>query len=262
MTEIQLPNTLITTTIQALPHPPLFVTVSGAHLYGFPSPDSDVDLRGVFVLPLPSVLGLDAPEETLTQMTLREGVELDLVAHDIKKFLTLLLKKNGYVLEQLYSPLVMHGGPWFEELRDLGRGAITRHVYHHYAGFARNKIKEFEKEQPRWVKTLLYIYRVLCTGITMLHSGEVEANLLHLYADFDLPFIPDLIAQKVKEKATLGESDVLMYQTAIARLQTELDVAFNESTLPEAPTNYSALNDFLIRARLHFGETPQPSGAQ
>ncbi|MEA3341334.1 MAG: nucleotidyltransferase domain-containing protein [Chloroflexota bacterium] len=31
--------------VQTLPYPPLFVTVSGAHLYGFPSPDSDVDVR-------------------------------------------------------------------------------------------------------------------------------------------------------------------------------------------------------------------------
>jgi len=46
--------------VQALPYPPLFVTISGAHLYGFPSPASDVDLRGAYVLPLCAVLGLDA----------------------------------------------------------------------------------------------------------------------------------------------------------------------------------------------------------
>jgi len=34
------------------PHPLLFATISGAHLYGFPSPDSDYDLRGVHILPL------------------------------------------------------------------------------------------------------------------------------------------------------------------------------------------------------------------
>lgn len=34
---------------------PLFATVSGAHLYGFPSSDSDADLRGAFVLPVSEV---------------------------------------------------------------------------------------------------------------------------------------------------------------------------------------------------------------
>jgi len=36
--------------------PPLCAPVSGAHLYGFPSPDSDVDLRGAFVLPVRGVI--------------------------------------------------------------------------------------------------------------------------------------------------------------------------------------------------------------
>jgi hypothetical protein len=40
------------------PYPLLFATVSGAHLYGFPSRDSDVDLRGVHVLPAAEVVGL------------------------------------------------------------------------------------------------------------------------------------------------------------------------------------------------------------
>ena len=37
--------------IAAQPFPLLFITISGAHLYGFPSPDSDYDLRGVHLLP-------------------------------------------------------------------------------------------------------------------------------------------------------------------------------------------------------------------
>ncbi len=235
--------------VAALPYSALFFTVSGAHLYGFPSPDSDVDLRGVFILPQRSLLGLDAPEETFSH-TMRYGShEVDLVTHDVKKFLELLLRKNGYVLEQLYSPLVVWGGAAFDELRSLARGAITKHVYHHYAGFARNKLREFEGESPRRVKTLLYVYRVLLTGIHLLRTGEVEANLLHLYPAFDLPFIPDLIAQKAAEHATLDGTALPHYQQAIARLQTELDEAFATTTLPEAPTNRPALDDFLLRVR-------------
>lgn len=233
-----------------LPGPALFLTVSGAHLYGFPSPDSDVDLRGVFILPQRALLGLDAPEETFTQTTQFAGYEVDLVAHDVKKFLDLLLRKNGYVLEQLYSPLVVQSGAAFEELRNLARGAITRHVYHHYAGFAKNKLHEFEGESPRRVKTLLYVYRVLLTGIHLLRTGEVEANLLHLYPAFDLPFIPDLIAQKAAEQAALDDTALPHYQQAIERLQAELDEAFATTTLPEAPTSRPALDDFLLRVRL------------
>ena len=51
--------------VDAHPYPPVFVTISGAHLYGFPSADSDFDLRGVHLLPLEEVVGLDPGRETV-----------------------------------------------------------------------------------------------------------------------------------------------------------------------------------------------------
>jgi len=87
------------------PYPLLFATVSGAHLYGFPSPDSDFDLRGAHILPAEESLGLLPKRETIELDGTRGGVELDLVTHDVLKFFSMLLKRNGYVLEQLYSPL-------------------------------------------------------------------------------------------------------------------------------------------------------------
>ena len=50
--------------ITAQPYPLLFVAISGAHLYGFPSPDSDYDLRGAHVLPVREVIGLGSGRET------------------------------------------------------------------------------------------------------------------------------------------------------------------------------------------------------
>src|SRR5512147_3106345 len=91
--------------VEAQPYPMMFATISGAHLYGFPSPDSDYDLRGVHVIPLEEVVGLFEPQETIEVSEVRDGLEIDLVTHDAVKFFRMLLKRNGYVLEQLYSPL-------------------------------------------------------------------------------------------------------------------------------------------------------------
>jgi len=68
------------------PYPLLFATISGAHLYGFPSPDSDYDLRGAHILPAPEAVGLLPKRETIEVGGLREGVEMDLVTHDVLKF--------------------------------------------------------------------------------------------------------------------------------------------------------------------------------
>src|SRR5437870_10219756 len=92
----------LTNPISRQPYPMLFVTISGAHLYGFPSPDSDFDLRGAHVLPLEKMVGLDVTDETIQDSRVIDGLEMDIVTHDARKFFHLLLKKNGYVLEQLF----------------------------------------------------------------------------------------------------------------------------------------------------------------
>ena len=85
------------TIVAAQPYPLLFATISGAHLYGCPLPDSDYDLRGAHVLPLESVIGLELRHETVEASRVIEGLEMDIVSHDVRKFFGLLLRKNGYV---------------------------------------------------------------------------------------------------------------------------------------------------------------------
>jgi len=180
------PNLKLRAAVQRQVHPMVFVTISGAHLYGFPSPDSDYDLRGVHVLPVRDVVGLETGIETIEVSENQDGIQLDLVTHDIKKFFRLLLKKNGYVLEQLYSPLLVYTTPEHEELKRIAKGCITRHHSHHYLGFAETEWKLLNKENPKRIKPLLYVYRVLLTGIHMMRTGEVEANLRHLNPTFKL----------------------------------------------------------------------------
>jgi len=126
----------LTRIVAAQPYPLLFATISGSHLYGFPSPDSDYDLRGAHILPLENVVGLDVRHETVEASRVIEGLEMDIVSHDVRKFFGLLLKKNGYVLEQLHSPLIVHATPEHDELKGIVPGCITKHHSHHYFGFA------------------------------------------------------------------------------------------------------------------------------
>src|SRR6058998_73365 len=216
------------------PYPLLFATISGAHLYGFPSPDSDFDLRGAHVLPLVKVVGLDVHDETVEDSRVIEGLEMDIVSHDVRKFFGLLLKKNGYVLEQLYSPLIVHTTPEHAALKEIAKGCITRHHSHHYFGFAETQWKLFDKERPRRVKPLLYVYRVLLTGIHLMRTGQVEANLLRLNEEYRLPWVPELVARKAggKEQGTLSAADLAFHRAEYQRLLARLDEEYERSGLP------------------------------
>jgi len=234
------------------PYPLLFATISGAHLYGFPSPDSDYDLRGAHVLPLAEVVGLKTGAETIERSGVHDGLEIDLVTHDAKKFFSLMLKKNGYVLEQILSPLVVQTTPEYEELKAIAADCVTRHHAHHYFGFAATQWKLFRKEDPPRVKPLLYVYRVLLTGIHLMRTGQVEANLLRLNEEAMLSYLPELIQRKQTgpEKGHLAEADLVFHEREYQRLRAELQSAFEVSHLPETPSGAAALNELLVRVRL------------
>lgn len=235
------------------PYKLLFATVSGAHLYGFPSPDSDYDLRGAHILPIQEVVGLLPQHETVAVEGVRGEIEMDLVTHDILKFFKMLLKRNGYVLEQLYSPHIVQTSPWHMELKAIARGCITRNHSHHYRRFAETQWDLFSKENPPRVKPLLYVYRVLLTGIHMMRTGTVEANLVKLNEEYRLPYISELVEQKVggKEKGALQTPEMSLHRSEFQRLIALLEASSAISALPEAPTCREALHDLLVRVRLH-----------
>ncbi len=267
-------------------YPFLFTALSGAHLYGFPSADSDYDIRGAHILPVRAVLGLSVRDETIerTFRVRREAgqaqrpdatdascgrasaanhrqaqrpdatggaYEIDLVTHDVRKFFLMLLKRNGYVLEQLYSPLVVHTTPEHEELKEIARGCVTRQHAHHYLGFVRTQWGLFEKE--RRAKPLLYVYRVLLTGIHLMRTGLVEANLVRLNEEFRLPYVEELVAQKVggSEQRPLRDGDFDSHARECQRLTAELERARDGSKLPDSASlqTRAAMNDLLLRVR-------------
>ncbi|MFJ6087224.1 DNA polymerase beta superfamily protein [Streptomyces sp. NPDC092369] len=231
------------------PDPVLFATVSGAHLYGFPSRDSDVDLRGVHLLPTAALVGLREPEETRSRMWDRDGVEMDLVTHDLRKFVRLMLRRNGYVLEQLLSPLVVHTTDAHRELVALAPDVLTGHHAHHYRGFAVTQWRLFEKTGE--LKPLLYTFRALLTGVHLMRSGEVQAHLPTLLGEVEAPaYLPELIAAKAEREHGDADVDHARVLADVERLHGVLDEAQEASALPDAPVAHDALHDFVVRVRL------------
>jgi predicted nucleotidyltransferase len=237
------------------PFPLLFATVSGAHLYGFPSRDSDVDLRGAHLLPAREVVGLRHGPETLDRMWNRLGAEIDLVTHDARKFFGMLLRRNGYVLEQLLSPLVVVTSPAHGALVELAPALLTRHHAHHYRGFAHTQWGLYSKTGE--IKPLLYTFRVLLTGIHLMRTGAVQAHLpTTLRAVPEAPsYVDALIAAKIEgEHRQLADlADVpggAQIEVDVAALHSALDTAQETTKLPEFPAGADALHDLLVDLRL------------
>lgn len=248
---------LIDSYLKKHPHPLLFVTLSGAHLYGFESPDSDYDLRGAHVTPTRELLRLDPPSETVEVMDKDAPVEIDLVTHDVLKYFKLLLGRNGYVLEQVYSPLVVHATPEFEALKAIARGAITKHHRHHYRSFAEDQWSLVAKSATPTVKGMLYTNRVILAGTHLMQTGDVEANLATLNQTYRFSFIDDLIARKRSgaEKQAMSPHELEFHEREFVRLREGLESASAASSLPEMPRAEcrAAVEELLLRVRRRYG---------
>ena len=239
--------------VMAHAHPLVFATVSGAHLYGFPSPDSDWDLRGVHLLPAAAFLRIDPPDdETIAIDRAGPELHLDLVTHDLRKFLALLRKPNGYVLEQVMSPIVVHTTPEHAELRNLATGCVTREHARHYLGFAAGQWRLWNAEAERRAKPLLYVYRVLLTGIRLLRGDGLECDLRALLDERpELADVGALIAHKRTggEDVVLADADVARHAARYELLCAELATLRERSPLPASHAMDAALEDFLLRIR-------------
>jgi predicted nucleotidyltransferase len=235
---------------QHLPDNLLFATLSGAHLYGFESPDSDVDLRGAFLLPKEDLLGLKEPKETRSRTFVHEGLEIDIVLHDLNKYCRLLLKRSGEVLEQLYSTWVIRGGPVLEQLRELIRPQIVRPFYFHYRGFLANQLRFVEKPEAT-LKELLYGYRVALSGIHLLKSGQMLSHLPSLLELYPQNEVADLVAEKqsTREHQPLSEAQRGLHQPRLLELQAELEAAYQNSSLPIDGPGIEDLNAFVVSLR-------------
>lgn len=124
-----------------------------------------------------------------------------------------------------------------------------------YLGFAETQWKLFEKDRPRRVKPLLYVYRVLLTGIHLMRSGEIEANLVRLNEEAKLVHVRDLIAQKTgdREQSTLADDAFAFHAAEYARLRAALEAAHAASGLREAAEGGRDLDALLVRLRIGSG---------
>ncbi|MBT2444009.1 nucleotidyltransferase domain-containing protein [Streptomyces sp. ISL-36] len=254
MTAALTPQADLSAVVAEQPDPLIFATVSGAHLYGFPSHDSDVDLRGAHLLPVADLIGLREPEETRSRMWDRDGVEMDLVTHDLRKFVRLMLRRNGYVLEQLLSPLVAHTSDAHAELISLVPHVLTTHHAHHYRGFAGTQWRLFEKTEE--LKPLLYTFRALLTGIHLMRAGEIQAHLPTLVAEVaEAPaYVPELIAAKAAAEHGPADVDVERVRGDVEALHGVLEEARAGSGLVDVSGAHDALHDLVVRVRLEHAQ--------
>jgi uncharacterized protein len=229
----------------------LTVAVTGAHLYGFPSPNSDLDLKGIHLAPSRELLGLHGSTAPHDHTEVFRDVECDLTTNEAADALRLLVNGNGNMLERILSPLQLFPSSDLIELQELALGSLSRRCAKHYGGFLKGMRRELTNEPS--VKGLLYAYRVALTGIHVLRSGEVEPNVTVLAPSFGLGSpLDELVARKRAgdEHASIPRDLVAAHDPILDRLTQQLIEVEATSNLAPDATNIDAINNWLVGRRL------------
>jgi hypothetical protein len=228
----------------------LVVSLSGAHAYGFPSPDSDLDLKAVHVEPTIGLLGLSPPALHASRFEVIDGVEIDYSSNELQPVLAALLGGNGNYFERFLGAIPIEASPDLEELRPIVRRALSKRIHRHYAGFARGQLHEWEKSEFRSAKKLLYVLRTTLTGTHALRTGDIVTDVTRLLDEYGLGEARALIeAKKRGERSELPPELVEYWKGGLGQAFTGLETALAASGLPEEAPNRAELEAWLIDYR-------------
>ncbi len=146
---------------------------TGSRAWGFPSFDSDYDVRFIYMHHKDWYLSLKEGKDTLDIML--DGNITDLSGWDIRKSLRLLWKSNPPLLEKIHSQIVYVSNESFmTELRELTQKYYSRIATHyHYFNMAENSIKALEGEKSYRLKKFFYALRATVACKWIMEKEEI-----------------------------------------------------------------------------------------
>ncbi len=217
----------------------LHAVESGSRAWGFPSKDSDYDVRFIYVRPMEHYLKLERTRDVI-ELPINEI--LDINGWDLSKTLQLLHSSNPTLFEWMSSPIVYHQTDFVERFRPLFLTYFTsKKGLYHYISMAEGNFRGYLKGDMVKAKKYFYVLRPVLACLWILEHGTPPPMLFG-----------DLIESQL-DPALRPEVDRL------------LDLKMNSPEVKEIPI-VRPVNDYLertiadIRERINTVDLTENSG--
>ena len=174
---------------------------SGSRAWGFASPDSDYDVRFIYVRPIEYYLRLDKTRDVI-EWQLDET--LDINGWDLQKALRLLHSSNPTLFEWNNSPIVYKTTPeWAEISAIIGHFFQKKAGLYHYLSTAKKNYREYLKGDMVKLKKYFYVLRPILACRWILEKQTPPPMLFSALADVCLdealvPAVTDLLRLKME----------------------------------------------------------------
>jgi hypothetical protein len=222
----------------------LLACETGSRAWGFPSPDSDYDIRFIYKHELNWYLSLNDKKDTIERMY--ENNDFDLSGWDLKKSLNLLWKSNPPLLERIQSPIVyISDSAFLSEINDLAQSTYSKiATMHHYLSMSKKMYSEVKDNPTIKLKKLFYALRTSIACKWIIEREEIPPIVFQkMLEELD---IENSVRQKIYElidlKSTKNEDYLHLKEIEINRF-IEKCIQNAERAANSLPANKGKVED-------------------
>jgi hypothetical protein len=228
----------------------LLAVESGSRAWGFASPDSDYDVRFIYVRPVENYLRLERTRDVI-EMPINE--ELDINGWDLDKTLRLLHKSNPTVFEWFSSPIVYLSTPFAEQFKPImHRYFSSKSGLWHYLHMAEGNYRDYLRGDTVKLKKYFYVLRPLLACQWILEKGTPPPMLFSELVESQLPHeLMDTVQELLEWKKNAPEIKLIPRVDAINQYFDDEMIRVREriEQLPkETPRDWEELDDLFLSA--------------
>lgn len=162
----------------------LLAVESGSRAWGFASPDSDYDVRFIYVKPMCEYLRLEKTRDVI-ELPIEDN--LDINGWDLQKTLRLIYKSNPVVFEWLNSPIVYLKDDFTSEIDTAAKEYfLVKKALYHYLNMALNNYKAYLRGDYVKAKKYFYVLRPVLACKWIIDKGTPPPVLFSELADIEL----------------------------------------------------------------------------
>ena len=229
----------------------LLACETGSRAWGFPSPDSDFDIRIIYVHRKDWYLSLSEKRDSIELML--ENNDIDITGWDLRKSLRLLQKSNAPLLERIQSPILYKSNSAFlVEINELAKSQYSRiATIHHYLSMAKKFMDELKEDEPFKLKKFFYALRSATACKWILEKEDLPPIEFQKMLDgLNLEsYLINRIYELIELKATISESYSHTGETELFEfIKTCIkDADEHRNALPSSKGSIKDLDSFFLK---------------
>lgn len=210
----------------------LYACESGSRAWGFPSSDSDYDVRFIYSRLLDNYISIQSDKDHLSFPI---NDELDIYGWDISKVLKLITKSNTMPFEWLQSPIIYREVDGFREsLWNLCHDYFcARSNIHHYLGIAQSAMDTQSGDEIK-IKKLFYVLRPLLSAMWCADRSEIAPMNIEPLMTLLTEYLWQKISSLIEEKSTVKEGYLVKIDP---EMRDWIDFAFDHSKTEASTLN-------------------------